>query len=85
MNCKTFSTGLSSGRLGWQRHDRDVGRDDKPVGEVPSSLVHQEQGMGAGSDGAADLGQWSCMDGTLQRGRTRAAPLPAAGQIAPKM
>jgi hypothetical protein len=29
--------------------------------------------------------RWSAMAAVVQRGRTRAAPLPRAGQMAPKM
>ncbi len=94
MNCQTFSTGFSSGAplnaLGWQRQQGDVVGDVQFRGHVPPGLVDDHHRMSAGVDGCTDLGEMrlhgvSIAPQSLQGGMTRPAPLPLAGQIAPKM
>ena len=57
---------------------------------MPACLIEDQDGMGARRDVECDLFEvhppifvlWASL---LQRGMTTAAPLPSAGQIAPKM
>jgi len=43
------------GASGWKRQQRDVGWDDQVIRTVPSGLIEQDNGMGAGCDVAGDL------------------------------
>jgi hypothetical protein len=46
---------------------------------MPAGLIEKENGVGAGVDGETDFFQM------LDHGMTKPAPLPLAGQIAPKI
>jgi hypothetical protein len=48
MNCRMFSTGLSSGDLGGGGHQGDVVGDGERLGEVPAGLVEHKHGVGTG-------------------------------------
>jgi hypothetical protein len=48
MNCRMFSTGLSSGDLGGAGHQGDVVGDGERLGEVPAGLVEHKHGVGTG-------------------------------------
>ena len=50
-----FSTGLSSGEREGQQDDGEVLRDLQLVGLVPTSPVHEDDGVSPGGDIAADL------------------------------
>ena len=85
--------------LGWQRDDADIIGYDERSGHVPPGLIHEEYGMGTQRDGSSDFGKMQVHPlpgrrshsdlprgaSVLQNGRTSPAPLPRAGQIAPKM
>ena len=48
MNCQMFSTGLSSGDFGGMgRIVMLVGMDQKSCGQMPSSLIDEEDGVGS--------------------------------------
>ena len=49
--------GIEFGRAGRERHEGDIGGDFKGQGGVPSGPVEHDDGMGAGFDSAADLGE----------------------------
>ena len=38
------------GRLGWERHKGDVGRDHQPARLMPTGSVHKNEGVGARRD-----------------------------------
>ena len=48
---------IEFGRAGRERHEGDVGGDFEGQGGMPSGPVEHDDGMGAGFDGAADLGK----------------------------
>ena len=50
MNCQMFSTGLSSGDFGGMGRNRDVGGNDQSCGQMPSSLIDEEDGVGSWCD-----------------------------------
>ena len=57
-----FSTGFEAlprrfGALRRQRDEGDVGRNDEPLGQVPSRLIEQEHGMCTGRHRGCDLGE----------------------------
>jgi hypothetical protein len=52
---------------------------------VPSNLVEQQHGMGPRRHRGGDLDVVQVIASVLQRGRTRATPLPSPGQAAPKI
>lgn len=69
-----------------KRHQRDVGRHDEMAGQVPTSLIEEENGMLAGRNfSVAISARCRVIASVSQRGRTSAAALPACGQIAPKI
>jgi hypothetical protein len=45
------------GRIGRQEDQGDVGRDDEAARDMPSRLVHQYDGVGAGRDGLGEFGE----------------------------
>jgi hypothetical protein len=71
--------------FGWQREERDVRRHDELVGQVPSGLVEDEHGVCPDATAIAISARCRFIAAMLQRGRTRAAPLPSLGQMAPKI
>ena len=52
---------------------------------MPAGLIEQEDGVGAAGHGWEISARCRAMAAVVQRGRTRAAPLAAAGQMAPKI
>ena len=68
-----------------QRHEGDVGWHLQLGRDMPAGLIQENHGVGSGRDRLGDLGQMQAMASVVQRGSTRAAPLPWSGQIAPKM
>ncbi len=53
---------------------------------MPAGLIEQDNAMSPRFDGLGDFCQVErLMACVLQRGSTRAAPLPSLGQMAPKM
>ena len=66
-----------------QRQQGDVGGDDQPCREMPARLIEDQHGMGPGATEADISARCRVMPSVLQRGRTSAAPLPSAGQMAP--
>lgn len=46
---------IELGRARRQQNDGEVLRELEPVGLVPAGAVHEDDGMGAAGDGAADL------------------------------
>ena len=52
---------------------------------MPTRLVHQDEGMRAGRTACEISIRCKVMPCVVQRGRTKPAALPSAGQIAPKM
>jgi hypothetical protein len=91
--------GIEFRAFGWQRNDADILGYDERGGHVPPGLIHDHHSMGAKCHGSGDFdkmqvhplpGRRSHSDlprraSVLQNGRTSPAPLPSAGQIAPKM
>ena len=71
-------------RPGRQGHQGNVVRDLERFGGVPAGLIENQDGVGAGGDLVAISSRWSCMAAVLQWGRTKPAPVPRAGQMAPK-
>jgi hypothetical protein len=68
---------IEFGRLWRQRHQGNVGRNVEHVGEVPSGLIEQHNGMGSRRHRLGDLGQ-------MQRHRCGvAARQDEAGLLAP--
>ena len=55
MNCQMFSTGLSSGDFGGMSDNRDVGGNDQSCGQMPSSLIDEQDGVGSWCDRQGDL------------------------------
>lgn len=72
------------GRACWQGQQGDVGREHELLGRVPAGLIEQQHGVRARRDRFGDLGQMQVhrLGGTA--GMTSPAPVPRAGQIAPK-
>ena len=68
-----------------QRQYGDVGRHDELARQVPAGLIDQEHGVRARRDLVAISARCRFIASVLQAGRTRAAPLPCFGQMAPKM
>lgn len=85
MNCQTFPTGLSSGAQGGSRQQSDVVGHDQNMGAVPAGAIPYQHGMGAGSDGAPDLGQMQVHRLAVAAGQDETGALALLGQIAPKM
>jgi hypothetical protein len=52
---------------------------------MPAGLIDQQRGVRSGAIWVAISGRWRFIASVLQRGMTRAAPLPSLGQIAPKI
>ncbi|TWB56656.1 hypothetical protein FBZ92_11077 [Nitrospirillum viridazoti] len=52
---------------------------------VPPHLIKDEDGLRAGRDVDGNFLRWPFITALLQRGMTIPAPLPSAGQIAPKI
>jgi hypothetical protein len=91
--------GIEFWAFGWQWNDADVLGYDERGGHMPPGLIHEQDGMGIQRDGSGDFskmqvhplpGRRSHSDlprgaSVLQNGMTSPAPLPRAGQIAPKM
>ena len=91
--------GIEFRAFGWQRNDGDIRGYDECGGHMPPGLIHEQDGMGTGRHGLSDFckmqvhplpGRRSHSDrprgaSVLHTGRTSPAPLPGAGQIAPKM
>ena len=74
------------GRIGGQRHQRDVVGDRQPFAFlVPSSAVADQQAMRAGGNLGADFGEMLIHRLDVHPGMMIAAPTPRSGQIAPKM
>ena len=73
------------GRFRRQRHQGDVGRHLQLARDVPASLVEQQHRMAPGATACEISARCSVIASVVQRGSTRPAPLPSAGQIAPKM
>ena len=73
------------GRARRQGQDGDVPGHDEGAGEVPAGPVEDEDGVGVRRHHGADLGEVLLHRGVSQNGMTMPAPLPSAGQIAPKM
>ncbi len=74
------------GRLGREREERDVGRDHEPARLMPADSVHENKGMSPGGDPTCAISaRCRLIPSLVQRGRTRPAPFPCVGQIAPKM
>ena len=74
-------------RRSWrQEQERDVGRDQQFVGGMPAGLIDDKDCVRARRYLGRDLFEVPLHGlGVSQRGRTRAAPTPRAGQMAPKM
>ena len=73
-NCQTFSTGLSSGERGGS--GRRVMLSGTRAGrDVPSGLVEHQHGMGARSDGGADLRRCACIAWRVAAGHDEAGAL----------
>ena len=91
--------GIELWAFGRQRDDADILGYDERGGRVPPGLIHEEYGMDTQRDGSSDFGKMQVHPlpgrrshsdlprgaSVLQNGRTSPAPLPRAGQIAPKM
>ena len=73
------------GAFGRQRNKRDVRRHDELIGQVPPGLVENQHGVRPGATAIAISARCRFIAAMLQRGRTRAAPLPSLGQMAPKI
>ena len=71
--------------FGRQRQERDIRWNDELVGHMPASLVEKQHGMSARRDVLAISARCRSIAKVLQRGKTRAAPLPSFGEIAPKI
>jgi hypothetical protein len=67
------------GAFGRQRHQRDVGRHDKPIREMPSGLVDQQHCVRAGRDGDGHLGQMQVHGGDVAAGQHEAGALAEPG------
>ena len=76
---------IEFGAFGRQRDKRDVRRHDELVGQVPTGLVEHEHGVRPGATAIAISARCRFIAAMLQRGKTRAAPLPSLGQMAPKI
>jgi len=63
----------------------DVVRHCDIAREVPPGLVEQQHGVPAGLTISLISARCRFIAAVLQKGRTRAAPLPSRGQTAPKM
>jgi hypothetical protein len=79
---------IEFGAFGRQRQEGDVGRHNKLVRAMPSGLPAWSRISTACAPGVTALAisaKCRIIAALLQRGRTRAAPVPRGGQIAPKM
>jgi len=91
--------GIEFRAFGWQRNDADIRGYDECGGHMPPGLIHEHDGMATkrhsssyfskmqvyplpGRRSQSDLPRGASV---LHTGRTSPAPLPNAGQIAPKM
>ena len=84
MNCRTFSTGCSSGDFGGKGYDGDVGWDDEHACHMRTGTVENEDGMSPPVPLGMRFHQGAIyITCVLQRGRTRPAPTPRSGQMAP--
>jgi hypothetical protein len=84
MNCQIFFLAVELGRLRRQLQERYVSGYLEVLRSVPAGLIEEEDRVGAGADFCGDLVQMKlCMASVLQKGRTRAAPVPYSGQTAP--
>jgi hypothetical protein len=52
---------------------------------MPAGLIEQQHGVATRFDRLGDLRQMQRIAAVLQRGSTRPAAVPRAGQLAPKM
>jgi hypothetical protein len=52
---------------------------------MPAGTVEHQHGMGAGRDGAGDLGEMVVHRAGIAKGMTKPAATPRFGQTAPKM
>src|SRR2546423_10682022 len=75
---------IELGRFGRQRHQGDVVGNGELVGEMPAGLIEQSTAWQPGSTAWEISARCSAIAAVLQRGRTRPAAVPRAGQIAPK-
>ena len=57
MNCQMFSCGLSSGHLGRQRDQGDVGGNLQAAGKTPSGLIEEDGGVSVRRNLRGDLGE----------------------------
>ncbi len=76
---------IELGRFRRQRQERDVVWDGKPLRDMPSRLIEDEDSVRARRDRSEISSRCSAMASLLQEGSTSPAPFPSAGQMAPKI
>jgi hypothetical protein len=84
MNCQTFSTGFSSGERGGSgRSVMLTGTTSDPARCQPA-WSSSRTAWASGATMALISARCACIASVSQNGMTSPAPLPSAGQIAPK-
>ena len=68
-----------------QWDERDVGRNGQAAGEIPAGLIDEQAACAPGAIWVAISARYRFMASLSHRGKTRAAPLPSLGRIAPKI
>src|SRR5215204_3503533 len=84
MNCQMFSTGLSSGHLGGSGTSVMFGGTMSLSDRCQPAWSRTSTACAPGATAIAISAKCRFIAAMLQRGRTRAAPLPSLGQMAPK-
>jgi hypothetical protein len=84
-NCQTFSTGLSSGDRGGSGTSVMLAGTLSLFDWCQPAWSRRTTACAPGATALEISASSSAMASVVQRGRTRPAPLPWSGQIAPKM
>jgi hypothetical protein len=76
---------IQRGALGGQWHERDIRWHEEFRGEMPSSLLEQDNGMCAWRDGGGNLGEVKVHRVRITFRQHQPGALSVLGQIAPKI